>query len=303
MSPQVQKSGNGSLISGPYQELYVYLLDGVASASDEEGLGPSFIGNWIEGRNSFLFFWEPSRDKVLALLDKRPDLRLVDEYQLDYNQWQGDTLRSLEVAGFRVVPRWAVEVEGVEELATKDIIVLDPGVVFGNGLHPTTQDCLKALRWVRERCRFGRVLDLGTGTGILAMGAALLGAERVLAVDINPLCVRTAKENVRLNSLEHVIEVLEGSAQAFVGQPADLVVTNLDYDVISQLLKEPTMRQKPWLIFSGLMRTSFRDLSATLEEYRMNVVRQWDHDMTWFTIVCRGEAWGVRRKALSKRNK
>ncbi len=287
MSLQVQKDRNGKLISGPYKELYVYLLDGVASGSDEEVLGPSFIGNWVEEKNSFLFFGGPSRDKVMALLDKRPDLNLVDEYQLDYEQWQGDVLGPLEIAGFRVVPRW-MEIEGLRELAAKDTIVLDPGVVFGNGLHPTTQDCLKALRWVRERCGFGRVLDLGTGTGILAMAAALLGAEKVLAVDINPLCVKTAKENIRLNGLEHVVEVLEGYAQAFVDQPADLVVANLDYDIISQLLKEPPMRQKPWLIFSGLMRTPFRDLSATLEGYGMNIARQWDHDMTWFTIVCRG---------------
>ncbi|MBW2023113.1 MAG: 50S ribosomal protein L11 methyltransferase [Deltaproteobacteria bacterium] len=277
------------MTSRPYEKLYVYLLDGVASLSDEKELGSFFIGNWKEGNNSFLFFSRPSRDKVDMFLESRPELKLLDEYEMDYDQWQGQGLERLDIAGFSIVPFWLVNEETPKSHGT---IILDPGVVFGNGLHPTTQDCLRAVRWIMESATVESVLDLGTGTGILAIAAAHLGASRVLAIDLNPLCAKTAQRNVLLNGLEDVIEVREGAAQEFLRYRADLVLANLDYGVIADLLKNEAMRDKPGFVFSGLLRTPYRELRSLLDQYGIEVVKEWDHEMTWFTVAGKGRGVG-----------
>ncbi len=164
-------------------------------------------------------------------------------------------------------------------------IILDPGVVFGNGLHPTTRDCLRALAFAGRQRPFDRVLDLGTGTGILAVAAALLGAKKVLAVDLNPLCVRTANENVRLNDLNGIIQVVEGPAEDFVNEAADLVIANIHKEIIGRLLQKEGFRKKDRLIISGLMRSQYREIKAQLGSYDFRIVQEWDYDMTWFTML------------------
>jgi ribosomal protein L11 methyltransferase len=129
------------------------------------------------------------------------------------------------------------------------------------------------------------VLDLGTGTGILGVAAALLGAKRVLAVDLNPLCVRTANENVRLNDLNGIIRVVEGPAEDFVNEAADLVIANIHKEIIGRLLQKEGFRKKDRLIISGLMRSQYREIKARLGSYDFKIVHEWDHDMTWFTML------------------
>lgn len=287
----MQREGDKGVSLCPYRTLYIYLLAGVVNPVDEKKLGPHFIGNWVEGKNSFLFFRIPSREAVMALLDRRPELELVEEFEIDYEQWQGEPLGPIEVAGFLIRPYWypaelAKAGGGVQE------IVLDPGVVFGNGLHPTTQDCLRALRWIGGLRDISTVLDLGTGTGILAIASALMGAERVLAIDINPLCVKTAERNTRLNGVKDIVQVIEGDANDFADEEADLIVANLDLDVILELLPKQEFTNRPWYIFSGLMRTPCAELKRLVKKYGLRVEKEWDHEMTWFTLACRGKALG-----------
>ena len=91
------------------------------------------------------------------------------------------------------------------------IIKLDPGMAFGSGLHPTTRLCLEAMEgFLRPG---SGVLDVGTGSGILAVAAARLGASHVLALDTDPLAVRVARENVALNQVEPVVQVEVGTVQ------------------------------------------------------------------------------------------
>jgi ribosomal protein L11 methyltransferase len=117
-----------------------------------------------------------------------------------------------------------------------DLVVhLDPGMAFGTGLHPTTRLCLEALQ---RSIRGGEaVLDLGTGSAILAIAAALLGAGRVLALEIEPVAVRVAGENVARNELDAVIDVRPGSLpMAEAGEAHfDLVVANISFRVLSEL--------------------------------------------------------------------
>jgi len=115
------------------------------------------------------------------------------------------------------------------------VIVLDPGMAFGTGLHPTTQMCLTALQ---KHVRPGAsLLDLGTGSGILSIAGAKLGAERVLALDSDPQAVTVARENVRRNGVADRVGVKEGSLAQAHGR-FDLVVVNILARVIVEMLEQ-----------------------------------------------------------------
>jgi ribosomal protein L11 methyltransferase len=167
----------------------------------------------------------------------------------------------------------------------KKKILLDPGMVFGTGLHPTTKDCLRAMALLRRWFDYGRVLDIGTGTGILALAAIKLGANKAIALDLNPLCVKTARHNVALNGLDDHIRVVEGRAEDVLAEHADLAVANIHYEVILQLMSQEKFLSKPWVIISGLMRSQARNIKAEMEKRGMKLVQEWDQDMTWYTML------------------
>lgn len=116
------------------------------------------------------------------------------------------------------------------------IIEIDPGMAFGSGTHETTGMCLELLE---EALHGGeRVIDVGTGSGILAIGAALLGAKDVLAVDIDPVAVRVARENIAHNGLEAIVRAEQGDLLASSDGVCELCVANIIADVI-RLFAEP----------------------------------------------------------------
>ena len=97
---------------------------------------------------------------------------------------------------------------------------MEPGLAFGSGYHPTTRRCLELLRRVYEADTPRQVLDLGTGTGILALAALALGAERVVAVEYNELAVRTAARNLKHNQREAEVHLIQADARHFAHLPA-----------------------------------------------------------------------------------
>ena len=276
--------GRTSRNNGPYSDLYIYLIQGRVDTYEEDLLGHAFLGNWVEDNSSFLFFSAPSPEIVSRFLEGRPALKLIDDYHFTYEQWQGGGLEPFRVEHIHVVPPW-----GSAEVEDDEIkIVLDPGVVFGTGLHPTTRDCLRAMVHLGRNQTWNRVLDLGTGTGILAVAAVLLGGDKALAVDLNPLCVKTALRNVAMNGLQGAIRILEGDVLDFAYEPADLVVANIHYDVMNRLMQIKGFLEKEWFIFSGLMRSQVRDLKSIMTKGGIEIIREWDHEMTWYTLLGKG---------------
>ena len=283
--------------SAPYGDLFIYHLKGQVREQEELALGKHFQGNWVEDDASFLFFSVPSRKSVLKLIEKRSDMELIEDYHFTYEQWQGSALTPMRVAHFLIHPPW----EDVDTDDQETEIILDPGMVFGTGLHPTTQDCLRAMVHLREKSRLGRVLDLGTGTGILALAAALLGAEKVKAVDLNPLSVKTARKNVQLNGLEGSIEVVKGLAEDFVEETADLVLANLHHTVIVKLLNSHGLMRKSWSVISGLLRSQVREIRYQLGEVGLHVNREWEQEGTWYTLLVGNDNERGRKEKWQKK--
>lgn len=120
-----------------------------------------------------------------------------------------------------IVPSWATEEPGDNEVA----ITLDPGMAFGTGLHPTTRGCLQLLQEVSPMP--ASVLDVGCGSGILALAALRLGAERAVGIDTDPLAVESARANAERNGLDDRLEVRQGTLATTAEERYPLVLANL----------------------------------------------------------------------------
>lgn len=130
-----------------------------------------------------------------------------------------------------VKPSW----EAVETKPGDHVIEIDPGMAFGTGTHETTGMCVKLVeKYVRPG---DRVIDIGTGTGILAIAAAHMGAKPVLATDLDAVAVRVAAENVKINGFGGVIDVRCGDLLDVVQESGDVVIANIISDVIVMLAR------------------------------------------------------------------
>jgi ribosomal protein L11 methyltransferase len=263
----------------PYQDLHIYYLKGRV-ADDPVMEDPSFIGNWQEEEDAFLFFIQPATDLVHRILERQSHLILVDQYEMAYEQWQGGIPAPFLAGDLRVVPPWHAEAGPVDGRT----IVLDPGVVFGAGNHPTTCDCLTAIQMAFRHQAVRQVMDLGTGTGLLALAAARLGAGRVLAVDLNGLAASTAQRNVRANGLAGAILVVQGDAKNFMDLPCDLMVSNIHYEIMRDLVTAPGFRTQKQFILSGLLRSQAREIEHRLLQGPARILRKWDRGGIWYTF-------------------
>ncbi len=263
----------------PAEDLYIFHLKGCVS-SEKMLDGDDFIGNWEEDGFSFLFFSCPCREKVKKLLKSQPELTLLDDYHMTYEEWLGEKFSAFHIGGFHITPPWEHRKTGIGESE----ILLDPGLVFGTGTHPTTRDCLYALEWVWRHEKIRSVLDLGTGTGLLSLAAARLGSLKTLAVDKNALAAKTAFRNVRLNGLSDRVMVIQAKAEDLMDFSADLVIANIHYDVMSRLLRSENFFNKRWYILSGLLRSQAKELSSRLPQLPMELKKSWTQNGIWHTF-------------------
>jgi ribosomal protein L11 methyltransferase len=127
-------------------------------------------------------------------------------------------------------------------------------------------------------------MDLGTGTGLLALAAARMGCPKILATDLTLLAARTAGRNVKLNGLHDRILVAQGDAEKFMDFTSDLVVSNIHYDVMKNLIRAKGFLKKKRFILSGLMRSEAARIESTLADLPVKIIRRWDQDGIWHTF-------------------
>lgn len=181
------------------------------------------------------------------------------------------------------------------------VMELDPGMAFGTGLHPTTQMCLAAIEKYAQPDM--HTLDLGTGSGILAIGAALLGVQSIVAVDNDPLAVKVAAENAALNHVAEQIAVEVGSleeaqAAATEGRPAgfDLVIVNILARVIIGLCEAGLgrgVRSGGLAIFAGLIDTQEYGVRQALQAQGLAVIDRLQ-EKDWVCLIARKQSTNRR---------
>ena len=278
-----------SASAGPCRDLFIYYLKGRLTPVGGT-FQNNFIGNWQEEEDSFLFFSSPASQQIQNLLHHQRQLKFVDSFEMTYDQWLGEILNTFDHGKFRITPIWERGEGGSDDKKLE--ILLDPGLVFGTGTHPTTRDCLEALEAAARSKGFITVLDLGTGTGLLSLAAARLGSKRVVAVDLNLLAASTAARNVQLNQLQDRVVVVQGKAEDFITYPADLVVANIHYDVMRHLINTEGFLEKKKFILSGLLRSEAKEIADTLARHPVKIIKQWNRDGIWHTIYGKMERSG-----------
>jgi len=181
-----------------------------------------------------------------------------------------------------VKPSWEDYSAGEGDL----VIEMDPGMAFGCGTHATTSLCLRLLeKYIRTG---DKVYDVGTGSGILAIASAKLGAGRVLAVDLDPLACRVAAENVKRNGVVDKVQVLQGNLLELVEDSADLVVSNIIASIIAGFAPDASSALAPGgtFIASGIIRERAVEVRAAVAAAGLAVLEQLEEGQ-WVALVSR----------------
>lgn len=195
-----------------------------------------------------------------------------------------------------IKPTWEEYTPAPEE----KIIELDPGMAFGTGTHPTTSLCLRTLEKVIQGGE--EVIDVGTGSGILAIGAMKLGAKHVLALDLDPVAVSSAQENTRLNGLEqditvHLSDLLqvinrnaEGDDTAKLGVtlPVQVIVANILAEIILLFIDDVynALEDGGTYIASGIYKNKEEDVEQALIAANFTIVEK-NREDDWIAFVAR----------------
>jgi len=205
--------------------------------------------------------------------------RSVTTKEIDEIDWVQEYQRKFEpvtVDDIVVKSSWSDEV-----YPGKLVLTIEPKMAFGTGKHETTQLCIAAVR----NCVHGgeNILDLGTGSGVLAILAVKLGADHVFGLDIDPNAVENAAENALLNEVADKIDVAEGSMDKIEGTDIyDMVISNLIMEGIVELFDDFHRVLKPGgkMILSGILTQQVEELNEFLsqrniKDYRITTLNEW----------------------------
>lgn len=235
-----------------------------------------------------LGLWERTHE-IVAYFDERAELDLQaaagGRWELEPDRdWLAEWKAGLEpvtVGRITVAPSWVVQ------RPDEDTIILDPGMAFGTGHHATTRRCLAALERVDLEDR--SVLDVGTGSGVLAIAAVRLGARHVVAVDVQEDAVTTARDNAHRNDV--TIDVRHGSVGDAGPGPFSVVVANIATDVIVDLLERIVAVCSETLILSGIPSERTAVVTTALGDLAASVDRV-DEEDSWVAITASAPASG-----------
>lgn len=260
------------------------------------GLG--FEGFWEDGGTLKCYIpvsqWNPDRKadfehSVQQLFQRKPPPRITVS-TLEEHNWNEEWEKSIQPikVGNRVVirPSWHDYIPTREEI----VITIDPKMSFGTGYHESTR---LVIRMMEEHLRRGdRVLDIGTGTGILAIAAVKLGADSAIGVDTDEWAYNNAMENVRTNGAGTVSIVL-GSIDNIPQSSFSLILANIQRNAILALLPEISRRLAPEgvALFSGLLTSDERDVVTALEHSRFTVLET-TRENGWIGIAARAGQTG-----------
>ena len=240
---------------------------------------------------------ESNLDKVLhERLEALKDLSLnVEKYTVEsavvmdsdwHDKWK-EYYYSIPITRYlTIVPEWE-EYEDKKE--DEQLIVMDPGLAFGTGTHPTTQLSVQALEMTFRGDE--TVLDVGTGSGVLTIASSLLGAKEIHAYDLDDIAVQSAKNNIELNDLSAKIEVSENNLLKGVTIEADVVVANILANIILELIPDAMRVLNPggYFISSGILAQQEDEILAALKKEGFKI-QQINQMKDWFAIIAQKPA-------------
>lgn len=214
----------------------------------------------------------------------------VDQRSRPWEDWVTRTRQALgafdATARLRVVPPWAIPPEPPPSQAapagspaggpaSRTTLIIEPGQAFGIGTHATTRGCLELLEAWADRGPRGAVLDIGTGTGLLALRVAQLGFRPVVALDHDPIAALDARRNARHNRLADALALFAGEVRALrAGTGFDLILANLHLNPLLELAPWFAERLRPGggLIVSGFETRDAAEMEGALRSHGFELV-------------------------------
>lgn len=279
------------------------------------------LGQWYElplndipeGRAVIKGYFSEGTDMEAILLELKRSVETLREYDIDTgeptyelkevddedwaNAWK-QYFKPLRITDrLTIKPTWEEYTPGPDEL----ILELDPGMAFGTGTHATTALCLKTLERVIQGGE--DVIDVGTGSGVLAIAAAKLGAGRVLALDLDPVSVSSATENAKLNGLERQITVklsdllqvinehrASGASEGTLGVklPVQVVVANILAEIILMFVDDvyEVLESGGTYIVSGIIKAKKASVEEALTAAGF-IITERHEEQDWVVLVAR----------------
>jgi ribosomal protein L11 methyltransferase len=239
-------------------------------------------GIWPEPPFYYLFYRKESAEPVLEWLKSCPDWRLTARYDLPYDKWQDISTPQIGLGSFNIrltadpaaallqgaaPPPSSPAAEGLSGQAgcgpsAGIAILIDPGVVFGSGLHPTTQGCLLAISEIFGSNEIHTALDFGAGTGILAIACVQAGAKFVLAIDRNPLALKIAWKNALANGVADRIALVEADRLGCLSIGPDFFVMNLEWPILEKTLAAGEWRNARRVVLAGFLGSKLESVKA-----------------------------------------
>ena len=218
--------------------------------------------------------WHGSIETVIRDIAEQYNLELIDHIsttEIQHRNWNEEWERSIQPIhvsdNFIITPSW----HPVNDSAKK-VIIIDPKMTFGTGYHETTRLMIRMMeQYIRPDTT---VLDVGTGTGILAIGALMLGARHAVGVDIDEWSLDNGIENAQRNGVDSKIDIRIGSMDVVPEQSFDIVLANIIRNTILDLLDAMLAKVAPkgTILFSGLLTSDREIITQALNERGFTVV-------------------------------
>jgi ribosomal protein L11 methyltransferase len=200
----------------------------------------------------------------------------------DWNESWKKAFKPLNVVGtrFTIVPPWE------QQAGDRTPLVIDPGMAFGTGHHETTRSCLILMEKHVSSVKRDRFLDVGTGTGLLAIAASMMGFKKVIAMDIDPLAIEASRRNIGMNRSD-AIELLEGGI-GYTAGTYDMITANLISGTLVELSGDISARMgsSGVVIMSGILRGQDDEVQAAARNAGLRCVDRL-RDGKWVTLAFR----------------
>ncbi len=210
----------------------------------------------------------------------------LDKTSISEEEWENNWKQFFKVTeiGQRLVirPSW----EEYNNTDDRVVLSIDPGAAFGTGTHATTSMCLKALEQITKKDM--TLLDIGSGSGILSIAAALLGARVAVGVDIDSVAVKVATENARLNGVTDKARYIVGNLDNMITDKYDIVVANIVADVIISLSSgvRRLMKENGYFLCSGIIDIRSEEVESALLASGLEIVEKYT-DNNWVAYLCK----------------